>query len=46
MLIGSNVSSDFGPLQGAPWSMEPPRQPPNSTTTLPSSPAMELSPTG
>lgn len=45
MLIGSNVSSDFGPLQGAPWSMDPPRPPPNATT-LPPAAAMELSPTG
>lgn len=45
MLIGSNLNNDFGPLQGTPWTMEPPRPPPN-TTALQTSNNMELSPAG
>lgn len=46
MLIGSNVSSDYRPLQGTPWNMEPTRPPPNTSTSIQSTSPMELSPTG
>lgn len=47
MLIGSNLNSDFGPLPGGAWNMEPPRLPLSTGGgSLPQSTNIQLSPTG